>query len=216
MKINIGPYINWIGPFQIAEKLLFWMDKEDERVYQFGKWLWDDERDSLLHKACIWLESKRKRKIKIHIDEYDTWSMDHTLALIIVPMLKQLKETKHGIPQLDVLNYQSGYCWPQQCFDFYIEGDKPVFNTAEKEWDEILDRMIWAFEQIILEDTDEQFWIVKPVLDLNDYPEDDGKNFSPVRWKVEGVYDHDGAKIYYEKMQDGFELFGKYFRNLWD
>lgn len=216
MKINIGPYINWIGPFQIAEKLLFWMDKEDERVYQFGKWLWDDERDSLLHKACIWLESKRKRKIKIHIDEYDTWSMDHTLALIIVPMLKQLKETKHGIPQLDVLNYQSEHCWPQQCFDFYIEGDKPVFNTAEKEWDEILDRMIWAFEQIILEDTDEQFWIVKPVLDLNDYPEDDGKNFSPVRWKVEGVYDHDGAKIYYEKMQDGFELFGKYFRNLWD
>jgi len=29
MKINIGPYINYLGPYQIAEKLLFWMDKAD-------------------------------------------------------------------------------------------------------------------------------------------------------------------------------------------
>ena len=27
--------------------------------------------------------------------------MDHTLAMIIVPMLKQLKETKHGAPFVD-------------------------------------------------------------------------------------------------------------------
>ena len=42
---------------------------------------------------------ERDKDIVIH--PYDTWSMDHTLALIIVPMLKQLKETKHGAPNVD-------------------------------------------------------------------------------------------------------------------
>ena len=41
------------------------------------------------------------QEMSIHIDEYDTWSMDHTLAPIILPMLKQLKETKHGSPEVD-------------------------------------------------------------------------------------------------------------------
>jgi len=27
MKVKIGPYTNYIGPFQIAEKILFWKDK---------------------------------------------------------------------------------------------------------------------------------------------------------------------------------------------
>jgi hypothetical protein len=44
---------------------------------------------------------KRTQKVKVHIDRWDTWSMDHTLALIILPMLVQLKESKHGAPHVD-------------------------------------------------------------------------------------------------------------------
>ena len=33
MKVTIGKYVDWFGPFQLAEKLLFWMDKDDDRVY---------------------------------------------------------------------------------------------------------------------------------------------------------------------------------------
>ena len=33
-----------------------------------------------------------ERDVDIHIHNYDTWNMDHTLALIIVPMLKQAIE----------------------------------------------------------------------------------------------------------------------------
>ena len=40
----------------------------------------------------------KSRKVKIKIDRHDTYSMDHTLALIILPMLVQLRNTKHGIP----------------------------------------------------------------------------------------------------------------------
>jgi hypothetical protein len=110
MKIDIGPYKNWVGPYQIAEKILFWIPKYDEKncfeytkaydkyVHPFGEWLAEDKNgnDSWLTKFCQWIESKRKRKMKIRIDHYDTWSMDSTLATIILPMLKQLKATKHG------------------------------------------------------------------------------------------------------------------------
>ena len=42
-----------------------------------------------------------ERTINVRIDDFDTWSMDHTLAPIILPMLIQLKETKHGSPKVD-------------------------------------------------------------------------------------------------------------------
>lgn len=60
-----------------------------------------------------------KQKISVRIDDHDTWSMDHTLAPIIYPMLVQLKETQHGHPN----------------------------GLTEQEWDAILDEMIWAFGQ---------------------------------------------------------------------
>ena len=39
-----------------------------------------------------------EQKKSIRIDPWDTWSMDHTLAEIIHPMLKQLRKTAHGAP----------------------------------------------------------------------------------------------------------------------
>jgi hypothetical protein len=42
-----------------------------------------------------------EQKKSIRIDPWDTWSMDHTLADIILPMLKQLRKTQHGAPCTD-------------------------------------------------------------------------------------------------------------------
>src|ERR1035438_9649523 len=39
-----------------------------------------------------------KRKISVRIDKWDTWALDHSLALIIVPCLKQLKKQYQGLP----------------------------------------------------------------------------------------------------------------------
>ena len=41
---------------------------------------------------------KTKRKIAIKIEPFDTWNMDHTLALIIHPMLIQLREATTAAP----------------------------------------------------------------------------------------------------------------------
>ena len=48
MKVYIGPYKNWVGPYQIADALCFWAKNiEDEYgykrkpdwVHNFGTWL---------------------------------------------------------------------------------------------------------------------------------------------------------------------------------
>ena len=39
-------------------------------------------------------DTTKERIVNVTIEEQDTWNMDETLALIIVPMLKQLKEQK--------------------------------------------------------------------------------------------------------------------------
>ena len=43
-------------------------------------------------------DPNKEQKVNVQIDKWDTWNMDATLAHIIVPMLKQLKATKHGAP----------------------------------------------------------------------------------------------------------------------
>jgi hypothetical protein len=127
MKIKIGPYPDWVGPYQLAEKLCFWAREEKDEhgfskkpdwVHNFGEWLahgsvepeprvgeissWNRERhETLLSRFLSWIHSKQKRTIRVHIDRWDTWSMDHTLGYIVLPMLKQLKETTHGAPFVD-------------------------------------------------------------------------------------------------------------------
>ena len=54
----------------------------------------------------------------------DWWNMSYYLASVIIPMLKEIKEKKHGVPcALD-----------------------ENFEEAEKKWDIIVDEMIEAFE----------------------------------------------------------------------
>lgn len=66
MKVYIGPYKNWIGPHQIAETILFWKDRNDDVVYNFGERL---DKIPGLTKLCLWIEQYRKQKILslIHI-----------------------------------------------------------------------------------------------------------------------------------------------------
>jgi hypothetical protein len=66
-----------------------------------------------------WFGYSPQQSVKVKIDKWDTWSMDHTLAHVIHPMLVQLKATTHGYPG----------------------------GLTEKKWDSIMDEMIWAFEQ---------------------------------------------------------------------
>ncbi len=218
MRVIIGPYKEWIGPYQLAEMLLFWMDKyEDDRVHNFGTWLaGGKDQKSFLSKACSWLDSKKKRKMKIHIDKWDTWNMDSTLSPIILPMLKQLKATKHGSPMCSPYFDQTSNS-AQYSFDFYADGDEAAWNAGHQAWEDIMDKMIWSFEQLQPDyDWEDQYTLVKPELDMKKYPEDEGKMVVPVRWKVQGVTDWDARRKHQERIDEGLKLFGEYYQSLWD
>lgn len=165
-----------------------------------------------------------RRKINVQIDAWDTWSMDHTLALIVYPMLLQLKATKHGVP--------SNFCEvggedyvDQDSFDFYKETYNDSFNEKVKLWDEVLDKMIWAFKQIAFEDYEAKYHHGKSEWD---FVKSDHTFPNPITGKLEPTYqmvdrdpnshwfDIDGQMLHEERIQEGLNLFGKYYRNLWD
>ena len=93
--------------------------------------------------------------------------------------------------------------------------------TCGKDWDIILDKMIFAFESLN-NDFEDQYhsgecdFIWTPIdAHGNETPDgeyrrmDHGPNHTH-------KFDVDGWKAHSEKIQEGLELFGKHFRSLWD
>ena len=165
------------------------------------------------------------RKIKVEIEKFDTWSMDNTLAHIIYPMLLQLKATKHGIPSVLVDDVGGEDYTEQDSFDFYKETHEEAWNIAAKRWDDILDKMIWSFSQLIDDSWDSRYHHGKAVYDWVEstytYPNPVTGVMEPTYQMVdknpdEHWYDSVGHRLHEERIQEGLELFGKYYRNLWD
>jgi len=165
------------------------------------------------------------QKIDIQIDPWDTWNMDGTLAKIIYPMLIQLKATKHGVPS-ELVNDVGGEDYAEQnSFDFYKETHDDAWKTGAERWDEILDKMIWSFGQIAYVDYDEKYHHGEAKYD---WVESDKTFPNPITGKVEKTYqmvdknpeehwyDHVGHRLHEDRIQEGIDLFGKYFRSLWD
>jgi len=164
------------------------------------------------------------RRITVNIDRYDTWSMDHTLALIILPLLLQYKENHHGIPNEFADHSGDEHSQNQYLFDFYKESHDWAFDQGVKRWEETLYKMIWSFYQIIVDD-DRKYhhgttkW---------DWVKTDKQFPNPVSGKMEDTfqmvdknpdehwYDVVGHMEHEKRVKEGLELFGKYFRNLWD
>jgi hypothetical protein len=208
MKIYMGPFrYRWVS--YIHER---YMDKKHgrgweesstrfelflEKVEDGLQWLYN-------HTINLYLDKRSCRKIKVRIDPDDTWSMDHTLAPIIVPMLKQLKETKHGSPFTDDEDVpeelRSTNAPPKE-----NEYDIDDFHYARWEW--VMGEMIWAFEQKLRDSWEEDYYKYE---DDPTNTEGLGLGFK-LSWE-----DPEGREAHQKRMTNGFRLFGKYYENLWD
>ena len=147
-----------------------------------------------------WFGYSPKQRTSIKIHKWDTWSMDDALAPIILPMLVQLKETKHGAPMVDMKDVPKELRATKKQLNEYLKGGDTDPHHFER-WDWILDEMIWAFEQKCRDDWMEDYY--------GDYIEDEGDG--RFKWT-----DDEGRKKHQERMSNGFRLFGTYFENLWD
>ena len=166
------------------------------------------------------------RKIDVKIDNFDTWALDHTLAVIILPALIQLKQTKHGVPS-ELTDRIGGDVDNNLVFDFIKEDDDSVFDQLCEQWDEVLDKMIWSFLQLSIEDDyDSQYHHGKMEIVWEKLPNELHPN--PVTGAKESLYqmvdknpgehwyDRIGSQEHEKIIQEGLELFGKHFRDLWD
>jgi len=217
MKVKIGPYINWVGPYQIADALCWWAKPQTDEwgfkskadwVHDFGIWLAErkDGSNTWLTNFCNWIESKRKRQIYVKIDKYDTWSADHTLALIVLPMLRQLKATQHGAPSVDDADVPAPLRSTAPGARDKCENDWDTDDNWHYRWTYVLDEMIWAFEQHCDDNSTDKFY--------NHGVEVAGESFESKMNRIQ--IDEVGLKAHQARKQNAFQLFGKYYQNLWD
>lgn len=241
MKVYISNYrYHWLSPYKIIEGVFFWTDwskcgrwtltqtLEDEKREK-SQWVdhpeWVDrwaDRITPISSAIQWVMDRVHPRVEyVKIDRWDTWSMDHTLASIVLPMLRQLKATKHGAPNVDdedVPEYLRSHM--AQPKEYEWDTDSLHFQR----WDWVLDEMIYAFEKKNQDDWAAEFhsgeidmlWI--PVdKDGNEVPKGDHKYYEMKRGpKDTHKVDMDGMKAVQDRMSNGFRLFGKYYEALWD
>ena len=204
---------HWISPYTILEKVFFWREIDyDEPIIE--KWADRLQPFSKAYQAVMDFIHPRINYVKI--DYHDTWSMDNTLADIILPMLKQLNTEKHGAPNVDdedvPMELQS---WTSPGKDEY---DVDGHHFARWEW--VMNEMIFAFESKVNDGWQEKFY--SGVSDMKSVPCAWDENGKPTLYNyVEGpnhTYkcDYDGITEVQKRITNGYRLFGKYFEALWD
>ena len=219
MKVYISKYRDhWLSPYTICEKICWWreIDYDEPWVKRVVKIL-----DPVMGVWRDFLDFVHPPINYVKIDNYDTWNMDSTLSPIILPMLKQLRKDKHGAPYVDDADVPAN-----------LRSTTPAAKKAKKEpgdtdgnhfkrWDWILDEMIWAFQELVDDTWEEQyfsgksdiFWVPSKQLDAKGRPLTYEMKKSP---KDTRRYDKKGWTKHSERIDNGVRLFGKYYRALWD
>lgn len=228
MKVDLGPYPSWwsVSWFENwvtckIHKVDYAYKIEEEDYTKLEKFIFKftDAWQWVLNHTVNKINQKRKEKIRI--DYYDTWSMDHTLSLMILPMLKQLKNDKHGAPLVDDKDV------PVELRSTSAPKKKNKYDTDDnhfKRWDWVMDEMIWAFEQKLADDEGRSNYydpykpnekvevtnIIHPSLSEEALAE------HTEMMRSMGKFNRTKYKKYMARKQKALTLFGKYFEALWD
>jgi len=238
MKVYISNYRDhWISPYTVLDHLFWWTDwskcsrdknvirsLDEERLYaEHPEWVekWA-ERLTPISRAIQWVLDRVHPPINhVKIDRWDTWSMDHTLSPIILPMLKQLKATQHGAGFVDDEDV------PEELKSTSAPAKENEWDTDANHfarWEYVLDEMIFAFSCKVDDSWENAFrsgeidmlWV--PVdKDGNEVPKGEHKYYQ-MKDGPNNTYncDYEGMKVVEKRIQNGFRLFGKYYQNLWD
>lgn len=208
MKVWISPYRDhWISPYTIIKRVCFWrvLNRDsDGDAWMDEPWAerWSDRLEPWCQRWQRFMDWIHPPIRYVKIDKYDTWSMDHTLAHIILPMLKQLKATKHGSPITDLEDVPKHLhpTVPPSAANNYDD------ESVHRRWEWVMDEMIWAFEQELTDDEEASFF--------NHDAVDRSANMQTQIGQIK--MDAEGLKAHHERKQNAFRLFGKYYQGLWD
>ena len=148
------------------------------------------EEPSVLRK--LWLETSRRfndikfffRKIgqrfKYGFPAWHAYDFISWHASVVVPRLKLLRSREFG--------------WPG-CLE------------NREQWNDILDKMIWSFENINTH---------VPIETSEDYYVTTEKNETGTVFRSHGSIDTSASDSHHKRVQEGLDLFGEYYLCLWD
>lgn len=126
------------------------------------------------------------QRIRYGFPLQESWDFISWHSRVVIPRLRHLRNRKVG---------------------------HPAILSSLEEWTEILDKMIWSFENV--------FNRPDPVYSDNfdhryevEYYEDGSTTYRSMN--VEGTIDWTPLKEWEAKVQEGLDLFAKYYWNLWD
>lgn len=228
MKVKIGNYnYRWVTHefenwclsklhgkyhFEIKDSEYTLLDKFIEKVCD----AWQIVLNNTINK---WYYDKQPtQKVKVKIDDWDTYSADATLAYIILPLLKEFKKHIQGAPLVDNEDVPKELERPAIEHDTLIDTDEHWFDRFTY----VLDEMIWAFEQY---NTDWENQYHTGEIDLktipvdkdgNEVPYEEAKLFKLVRGENDtSRLDKEGFQAHQARINNGLRLFGKYYGSLW-
>ena len=136
--------------------------------------------------------------------DMECWNLDSSIAKWILPRLKHLRNKFNSCPpNLEINN-----------IDLEVNKDKSFFTSEQ--WKDRLDKMIYAFEFVLIEDDIQEKCFPKDFeWGLNFGPADE-KGGKELIFKDKRKPDYTYFGECLEKHQEGMKLFGLYFRHLWD
>jgi len=158
--------------------------------------------------AEFWLRRSYQR-IKYGFPLIEVWNFNSFMARWALPRLKHLRISKNGYP-CEVISENDEN---QLCFNFYKKSEQEIDDEAKAKWGIILDKMIWSFENF-----DNQPEPIKPPnyderCIVEEMTEDGVLGFVSID---DRKWDWTPVKKHQEKIQEGLDLFAKYYQNLWD
>lgn len=156
-------------------------------------------------KYNLWENSEGGFEHSVEIAPFDTWNADYTIALMVHPLLIQLKENKQGSPAVN----DEDVPYHLKAINSEQSPEDGVDVNWFKRFDYVLDEMIFAMGQIVNNHEDEpEYLIYEDGVDIMDYFE---QGRSPE------VDDEKRAenRAYHARIQNGLRLFGLYFCDLW-
>lgn len=227
MKIYKSNYRHhWISGLTMMEYLFWWkpwsrcgrskLIIQDADYVEPPEWAerWADRLEPVSN-AIKWVLDLVHPQINyVQIDRWDTWSMDHTLSDIILPMLKQLKDTKHGSPFVDDEDV------PEYLHSHMAQPKEHEWDTDSlhhMRWDWVLKEMIWAFEQKVADDAEGQFFVYEEMDEIPTTRAERRQWIEEFNERAKRTkYDEAGHRAWQARKANGLRLFGKYYEALWD
>lgn len=175
------------------------------------RWVKNEELEDTLQKytprwpfALCNAISRKLYKETVTIESHDVWSLDWTLAKIIVPMLEMLRDQQQGVPGSFVDDRDEAVSDYRRQYELFPIDE--YRGISMKRYNEALDAMIFSFKAIRDEYEPEQLAMY--------YVQCEPRITFSGRISTEAI-DHELYAAYSDRIKHGLKLFGEHYTTLW-